>query len=84
MDIRKILTLLIIISVISGKLHGQIVAPAAADSFAASYNTPSGTDMVFVFNRTVYQEETMASITAVSVDRTTGWTFEWFVFNKIS
>lgn len=84
MDIRKILTLLIIISVISGKLHGQLVAPAAADSFAAAYNTPSGTDRVFVFNRTVYQEEITAAITAVSVDRTTGWTFEWFVFNRQS
>lgn len=58
----------------------QIYAPEASDSFPAAYNPPGGTDEVFVFNRQAYQAELQASIVAVSVDRQTGWTFQWSVY----
>jgi gliding motility-associated-like protein len=79
---RKILFLLFVITIATGRLSAQVYAPAAADSFAAAYNPSGGTDEVFVFNRPTYKAEITASIVAVSVDKLSGWTFQWSVFNQ--
>jgi hypothetical protein len=64
-----------------GCLQAQIFAPAASYSFNAVYDKVTSSDKVFVFNRPAYQAEVIASIVAVSVDSTTGWTFQWSVFD---
>jgi gliding motility-associated-like protein len=84
MDLKRILILFLLIYAFADKINGQIYAPAAKDSFAPTYNPPGGTDMVYVFNKPVYQKNITASIIAVSVDRTTGWNFQWSLYNKIS
>jgi gliding motility-associated-like protein len=81
---RVILLLFFICPVYCNGLKGQIYAPAAADSFNAAYNPPAGTDEVFIFNKPVYQGGLTASIIALSVDRTTGWIFQWSVYEPIS
>ncbi|MBN1158047.1 MAG: gliding motility-associated C-terminal domain-containing protein [Bacteroidales bacterium] len=59
----------------------QIYSPAADDSLSAAYNPPSGNDVVFIFNVPVYKGSRTGSIVAVSPDRTTGWNFQWSVYN---
>jgi|WetSurSiteA1Bulk_404760.scaffolds.fasta_scaffold00571_11 gliding motility-associated-like protein len=81
MILKRIRSLWIILHVITGYLNAQVYSPAANDSFAASYNPPGGTDMVFVFNLPAYNTGINASITAVSVDRLSGWSFQWSVYN---
>ena len=78
---KGILTFYCIIAVVTPKLTAQIFAPEASDSFAAAYNPPGGTDEVFVFNRSSYQAEIAASIVAVAVDRTPGWSFQWSIYD---
>jgi hypothetical protein len=80
MFLKKILPLFFVVAAITGSLAAQIYAPAANDSFAAKYNHP-GTDKVFVFNRPQYKGVIAASIIAVSIDRLSGWSFQWSVFD---
>jgi gliding motility-associated-like protein len=84
MDLKRVITILLIFFVIADKIDSQIYAPAAKDSFAPAYNPPGGTDKVFVFNKPVYQGDMAASIIAVSVDRSTGWNFQWSFYNRIT
>lgn len=81
MLLRKVLTGGFLFSLLYGNLHAQIFAPAASDSFDANYNPVTGNDQVYVFNRPEYKAAVNASIIASSVDRETGWTFQWEVFS---
>jgi hypothetical protein len=81
---RKIFLLLVAVTVISIRMQGQIFAPDANASFNATYNLPDGIDKVFVFNRLAYKAEITASIKAVSVDSTSGWSFQWSVFDWVT
>jgi gliding motility-associated-like protein len=84
MRLRKVLPLIIIFGVLTGKVSGQIFSPAANDSFAAVYNLPDGTDKVFIYNQIEYKGNRIASIRAVSTDRLTGWNFQWAVYDQNS
>jgi len=81
---RLILYFFIMLAVTGGRGVAQIYSPAANDSFDATYNPPGGTDEVFVFNRADYQHELTASIIAVSVDKLTGWSFQWSVYDEVT
>ncbi len=81
MLLRKILTGGFLFSLLYCNLHAQIFAPAASDSFNANYNQVTGNDRVYVFNRPSYNAAINASIIASSVDRETGWAFQWAVFS---
>ena len=77
--------ILVFLLLLVGGFHpvgGQVYAPAADDSLSAAYNPPSGTDIVYVFNRPSFQENLTVSITALPPDRTSGWTFNWSRFNE--
>lgn len=78
---KRILYFCFFITVIGGRTVAQIYSPAASDSFDTHYVSMVDTDKVFVFNRPDYQAGVTASIIAVSVDRLTGWTFQWSVFD---
>jgi len=67
--------------ILAGNLSGQIYAPAASDSFTATYNAD---DKVFIFNIAQYQGAHLGSLTAVSIDRLSGWDFQWSVYNPVS
>jgi gliding motility-associated-like protein len=84
MDLKRILAIFLLINTFTGNTDGQIYAPAANDSFAPTYNPPGGTDMVYVFNKPVYKGNISASIIAVSIDRSTGWNFQWSSYNPIN
>jgi gliding motility-associated-like protein len=84
MVVKNTLVLLLVLFLLTGSAAAQIYAPAADDSFPAIYNPPGGTDVVFVFNRPDYQSAVTASIVAVSVDKLSGWSFQWSVFDPIS
>lgn len=79
MFLKKVLPLFFVIASIAGSLAAQVYAPAKNDSFAATYS--GGTDKVFVFNRPQYKGVIAASIIAVSIDRLSGWSFQWSVFD---
>lgn len=81
---KGILSFCFVITVVTARLTAQIYAPEASDSFSAAYNPPGGTDEVFVFNRAAYQAEIAASIVAVAVDRLSGWSFQWAVYDPVS
>lgn len=68
--------------ILAAKAMPQIYAPSANGAFSANYNSIGGTDSVFVFNTTEYQGAVSASIRAESVDKTTGWNFQWAVYNS--
>ncbi len=59
----------------------QIYAPAADDSLAAAYDPPSDDDVVYVFNIPAFEGSRTDSIVALPPDRTTGWEFQWSVYN---
>jgi gliding motility-associated-like protein len=84
MAIRKIPILLPFLLILTARVSAQMVAPAADDSFPASYNPPGGTDKVFVFNRPQYKAARTAAVTAVSPDKTTGWNFQWARFDPVA
>jgi len=84
MPLRKILPLLFFVTMLAGKLSAQIYAPAANDSFSAAYNPPGGTDKVFVINKPTYKADITASIIAVSIDKLSGWAFQWSVFDPVT
>jgi|WetSurMetagenome_2_1015567.scaffolds.fasta_scaffold38464_2 hypothetical protein len=79
MLLRKTLLVLCLTIPVVGHLDGQVFAPAAHDSFTASYDPES---KVFVFNRSAYKAPLAAEITAVSHDNLSGWTFNWAVYNQ--
>jgi gliding motility-associated-like protein len=78
----KSYSFLVILLFLLGPAAAQIYAPAAIDSFSAGYNPPSGTDVVYVFNRPVFGSSSTVSIIARSPDESTGWDFIWSVYNK--
>jgi gliding motility-associated-like protein len=81
---KGILTFCFTIILFTGTLNAQIFSPEADDSFPAVYNPPGGTDEVFIFNRASYTAELFASIVAVSVDRLSGWSFQWSVYDPVT
>ena len=81
MVFKKALIYIIGIFILAGNAKPQIFAPSSNGSFPANYNPTGGTDSVFVFNRAVYNGTVTASIRAESVDKTTGWNFQWAVYD---
>ena len=84
MRFNQVLPLIIISVLLTEKVTCQIFSPAAADSFPAVYNPSGGTDQVFIYNQAVYLGDLSASITALPVNRLSGWTFQWSVYDRIS
>lgn len=84
MAFRKVFILLPLSLIVTLRVAGQIFSPAADDSIPASYNPPGGTDEVFVFNRPAYKADRIASITAASPDKSTGWNFQWARFDPVA
>ncbi len=74
---KKLILLFLTIHIVT-VVGAQIFAPAANDSFDASYNL---NHRVFVFNRSAYQAPINAAIISISPDKTSGWTFSWSVYN---
>lgn len=81
MRLYKALSLILLLTIPAAKGSAQIFSPSAADSFAASYNPPGGTDKVFIYNQPVYKANQTASIVAVPADRLPGWNFQWAVWD---
>jgi gliding motility-associated-like protein len=84
MFLRNTILLLFGVLIFTCRVSAQIYAPAASDSFAAAYNLPGATDKVFVFNKPEYRVDLIASLKAVSVDRLTGWNFQWSVYDPVN
>ncbi len=81
---KRILTFCFAITLLTVNLAAQIFAPEASDSFAASYNPPGGTDEVFIFNKSSFGVAMSVSLVAVSVDRLSGWSFQWSVYDPVA
>lgn len=77
----RVWRLMIVVLFVTLSVQAQIYAPAASDSFGAAYNIPGGTDQVFIFNTGDFGQETKAILHALPVDRTGGWSFQWFVYS---
>ncbi len=81
MRLKKIVPLILVLTILAATAAGQIFSPEASDSFGAAYNTGGGTDKVFVYNIGQYGQEKTIAIVAVSDDRLAGWNFDWSVYD---
>lgn len=70
--------LLLLLTAMFFRMQAQIYSPSANDSLTAFY----GNDKVFIFNKPFYKAPLTASIIALPVDRSEGWTFQWYIYSK--
>ncbi len=81
MRLKKIVPLILVMTILAVKASGQIFSPEASDSFGAAYNLAGGTDKVFIYNIEKYQQGRTIAIVALSEDKQTGWNFNWSVYD---